>query len=142
MTSHPQPNPRPTIDAGDPARTSANRAVMAEFTRIMYEERDPATAFERFVSPDYIQHNPALPDGREAAVAFLAPLYGAPESRFDVQRMLVDGDLAAVHLRAHPAGRSPIAVADFYRLADGLIVEHWDAIQPVPQQSANDHPMF
>jgi predicted SnoaL-like aldol condensation-catalyzing enzyme len=25
---------------------------------------------------------------------------------------------------------------------DGMIVEHWDVIQPVPEQSQNPHPMF
>ena len=122
--------------------TATNRQVMLDFARVMYEQRDPAKAFALYVSPDYVQHNPMLPDGRDAAVAFLAPLYGAPESTFEVQRMLVDGDLVALHVRAHPAGRPLLAVADFYRLVDGLIVEHWDAIQPVPQESANDHPMF
>lgn len=124
------------------ASTEATRAVITEFARLMYDERNPAEAFDRFVAPDYIQHNPMVPDGRDAALAFLTPLYTNPDSRFDVQRMLVDGDLAAVHVRAHPAGRPLLAVADFYRVADGRIVEHWDAIQPVPAESANDHPMF
>ncbi|WP_375387049.1 nuclear transport factor 2 family protein [uncultured Amnibacterium sp.] len=126
----------------DPDATERNRGVIAEFARLMYDERRPADAFERFVAPDYVQHNPALPDGSAAAVAFLTPLYTAEGSTFEVQRILVDGDLAAIHVRAHPAGRPVLAVADLYRLEDGRIVEHWDAIQPVPEQSANDHPMF
>jgi predicted SnoaL-like aldol condensation-catalyzing enzyme len=122
--------------------TEANRAVIHEFARLMYEERDPAAAFGRFVSPEYVQHNPSLPDGRGAAVEFLTPLYTAPDARFEVRRVLVDGDLAAVHVRAQPVGRPLLAVADFYRLADGLIVEHWDVIQPVPVEAANDNTMF
>jgi predicted SnoaL-like aldol condensation-catalyzing enzyme len=121
--------------------TPNNREIMLRFTTALYVERNVAKAFE-LVSPNYIQHNPNLPDGKDAALAFLTTLYSAPESTFELQRMLVDGDLAAVHVRAHPVGRPPLAVAEFYRLADGLIVEHWDAIQPVPEESANDHPMF
>jgi predicted SnoaL-like aldol condensation-catalyzing enzyme len=34
------------------------------------------------------------------------------------------------------------AAADFFRLEDGKIVEHWDVLQPFPETSANDHPMF
>lgn len=135
MTPHTQSEESPEL-------TASNRAVMADFAHIMYEERDPAKAFGLYVSPGYVQHNPMLPDGPEAAVTFLGPMYRNPESTFEIQRMLVDGDLAAVHLRAHPAGRPVLAIADIYRLADGLIVEHWDAIQPLPQDSANDHPMF
>ena len=129
-------------DTDEHADTERNRDVIAAFAQLMYVERDPRTAFERYVAPDYTQHNPGLPDGAAPAVAFLTPLYTAEGSTFEVQRVLVDGDLAAIHVRAHPAGRPVLAVVDLYRLEDGLIVEHWDAIQPVPEQSANDHPMF
>lgn len=124
------------------SQTEQNREIIASFAQLMYVDRDPAAAFGRHVAPDYVQHNPGLPDGIDAAIAFLTPLYTAEGSTFEIQRILVDGDLAAIHVRAHPAGRPLLAVADFYRLEDGVIVEHWDAIQPVPEQSANDHPMF
>jgi predicted SnoaL-like aldol condensation-catalyzing enzyme len=32
--------------------------------------------------------------------------------------------------------------ADFFRLDSGKIVEHWDVMQPFPESSVNDHPMF
>jgi len=122
--------------------TEQNRAVVMRFAQLLYTQRDPASAFAQCVAANYIQHNPALADGREAAVAFLTPLYTAAGATFEVQRILVDRNLAALHIRAHPVGRPVLAVADFYRLDGGLIVEHWDAIQPVPERSANDHPMF
>jgi predicted SnoaL-like aldol condensation-catalyzing enzyme len=118
------------------------RALVTEFARIFYTERDPRTAFERFVSADYIQHNPGLPDGPEAAVEGLEPKFRAEGARFEVQRILVDGDLAVVHLKASRPGAADTAVADFYRIRDGRLVEHWDVLQPVPPVSANDHPMF
>jgi predicted SnoaL-like aldol condensation-catalyzing enzyme len=119
-----------------------NRRLVTEFARIFYTERDPRTAFERFVSPDYIQHNPGLPDGPEAAVEGLEPKFQADGARFEAQRILVDGDLAVVHLKASRPGAPDTAVADFYRMRDGRLVEHWDVLQPVPPVSANDHPMF
>lgn len=122
--------------------TNDNRELVTEFARIFYTERDPRTAFARFVSPGYIQHNPGLPDGPDGAVAGLEPKFQADGARFEVQRILVDGDLAVVHLKASIPGARPTAVADFYRIADGLLVEHWDVLQPVPAESANAHPMF
>jgi len=118
------------------------RAIVTEFARIFYTERDPRTAFARFVAPDYIQHNPGLPDGPAAAVEGLEPKFQAEGARFEVQRILVDGDLAVVHLKASRPGAPDTAVADFYRIRDGRLVEHWDVLQPVPPTSANDHPMF
>ena len=124
------------------SETDANRAVVEEFARLFYTERDVPKAFEAYVAEDYIQHNPRFPDGRDAAIEGLTGMFSAPGSVFDIKRILVDGNLAAVHLRAHPEGRPPLAVADFYRLENGKIVEHWDAIQPIPEESNNDHPMF
>ena len=119
-----------------------NRELITEFARIFYTERDPRTAFARFVAPGYIQHNPGLPDGPEAAAEGLAPKFRAEGARFDIQRILVDGDLAVVHVKASRPGVPDTAVADFYRIEGDRLVEHWDVLQPVPPSSANDHPMF
>ncbi|MHC5794787.1 nuclear transport factor 2 family protein [Lacisediminihabitans sp. FW035] len=122
--------------------TAGNRAIIEHFARLFYTERDVPAAFSRFVAMDYVQHNPGIGDGREAAIAFLAPMFSADGASFEVQRIVVDGDLAAIHLRAQPPGRPELAVADFYRLADGLIVEHWDVLQPVPESTTGGHGMF
>lgn len=119
-----------------------NRELMTDFARIFYTERDPRAAFDRYVAPGYTQHNPGLPDGPEAAVDGLEPKFQAEGARFEIQRILVDGDLAVVHLKASRPGAPDTAVADFYRIEDGRIVEHWDVLQPVPSTSANAHPMF
>jgi hypothetical protein len=55
------------------ARTAATRAVITRFVHRFYLDRDVAGAFEEFVAPDYIQHNPGIADGRDAAVERLAP---------------------------------------------------------------------
>ena len=34
------------------------------------------------------------------------------------------------------------AIVDIFRVEHGKIAEHWDVIQPVPEQSANDNTMF
>jgi predicted SnoaL-like aldol condensation-catalyzing enzyme len=125
------------------SETERNRAIITAFADQFYGRRDVAGAFEKFVVPDYIQHNPGLPDGRDAAVAALAPKFATPGAQFDVKRIIVDGDMAVIHLhgRTDPATAGG-AVADIYRLKDSRIVEHWDVIQPIPATARNPHPMF
>ncbi|MFM6931684.1 MAG: nuclear transport factor 2 family protein [Novosphingobium sp.] len=120
-----------------------NRGIIEDFARLFYVERDVRQAFETYVAPDYVQHNPGVPDGRDAAIALLQPMFSDRNHSFEVRKIIVDGDLAAIHILAKPdpAARGA-AVADFYRLKDGKIVEHWDVIQPLPEKSANAHPMF
>ena len=122
--------------------SSANRELVEEFARMFYVERDVAGAFTRFVAPDYVQHNPNILDGRDAAIAALREKFASPDAGFEIQRILVDGDLAVVHVRATRIGAPDAAVADFYRLADGLLVEHWDVLQSVPDGTVNPAPMF
>jgi len=120
-----------------------NRAAFERFVEIFYTQKRVREAFDFLVAEDYRQHNPTIPDGPEAAVRMLTPKFdGSPDSRFEVQRILVDGDLALVHVRASGPGRPDAAVADIYRFENGRIVEHWDVLQPVPQDPVHDHPMF
>ncbi|GHF16006.1 nuclear transport factor 2 family protein [Pseudolysinimonas yzui] len=119
-----------------------NRAIVTEFARLFYTERDVPTAFATYVVEDYIQHNPSVPDGRAAAVAMLADKFATPGAAFDIQRILVDGDFALIHVKATFPGNPVAAVADIYRLEGGKVVEHWDVLQRMPDEVANNHPMF
>ncbi len=124
------------------ATTAATRTVLKRFVQVFYVEREVRRAFETFVAPDYIQHNPGIADGREAAVAALEPMFANPESNFDLKRMLVDGEYGVIQLHGYRTGQRGGAVMDMYRVADGKIVEHWDVIQEVPDTARNDHPLF
>jgi predicted SnoaL-like aldol condensation-catalyzing enzyme len=122
-----------------------NRAIIEKFADLFYRQKNVAEAFATYVAPDYVQHNPGLTDGRDAAIAALTPLFAREDHAFMVERILVDGDFAAIHIRVTsptPPGTHGAAVVDLYRLAHGKIVEHWDVIQLVPEKSANAHPMF
>ena len=120
-----------------------DRAAFAEFCDLFYTRKRVADAFALLVGDDYIQHNPNVPDGPAAAIAMLTPKFdGSPDASFEIQRMIVDGDLAMVHVKASRPGEPDAAVADIYRFEDGRIVEHWDVLQQVPEHAAHDHPMF
>ena len=123
--------------------TESNRRIVEQFVDAFYRRKNVREAFMSFVAVDYVQHNPTIADGREAAIAALEPMFSRPEAQFDVKRILVDGNLAAVHLHGRPSADAPGgAVVDLFRLEGGKIVEHWDVLQPMPSHAANAHPMF
>jgi predicted SnoaL-like aldol condensation-catalyzing enzyme len=125
------------------SRTEANRAIIADFAHRFYDLRDVRGAFERYVAPDYIQHNANILDGREAAIAALEPMFTAPGSHFEIKRIIVDGDMAVIHLHGRAGAVSDGGtVADIYRLKGGKIVEHWDILQPIAAKTLNPHPYF
>ena len=66
-----------------------------------------------------------------------------PQLSVEFYRTAAEGDLVVTHslLKTSPEDRGT-AAADFFRLEDSKLVEHWDVIQPVPENAANEHPVF
>ena len=103
-------------------------------------------AFDRideFVAADVIQHNPNLPNGREALREFWSGFLGAmPDARIEVVRTISDGTFVWEHaLFARGPDDPGIVAVDIYRIEDGLIVEHWDVVQEVPAETASGNHM-
>jgi len=120
------------------------KQVATEFMTRFYIKKDVRGAFEAWVDPGYIQHNPNARTGRDAAIAFLEPfIAGHPEVRYDIKRVIADGNLVAVHSwgRFSEADRG-VAVVDILRIEGCRVMEHWDVVQPVPETSANTNGMF
>lgn len=106
--------------------------------------RDVKGAFEKYLHPNYRQHNPTAPDGRDAAIKGLSAFVAAcPELRYDIKQMFQDGDTVAVfaHVTKQRSDRGS-AVVDILRFEGDVVVEHWDVIQPVPETAANNNGMF
>ncbi len=98
-----------------------------------------SSAVDRFISADYIQHNPSVEPGRDSLKAFLDTIRAqTPQAVHEVKRAFVDGDHVIVHyhVRRWP-GDSGWAVIDIFRVADGLVVEHWDVMQDVVEGGPN-----
>ena len=121
-----------------------NRAQFERFIDLFYRQGAIREAFETCVAENYIQHNPQAGDGRDGAIAFLEGMLATmPGASIDVKRVLVDGDLCAVHSNFKPSPEEPgFAEIDIFRIENGKIAEHWDVMQPVPAESTNSNGMF
>ena len=122
---------------------SANKAAVLAFYEKGLNQKD-ADAALKYVGDRYVQHNPNAADGPEGFRKFIAFLRDKfPQSRSEIKRVFTDGDYVILHVHAvrQPGDRGS-AIIDIFRLEQGKIVEHWDAVQPIPEQSANSNGMF
>jgi predicted SnoaL-like aldol condensation-catalyzing enzyme len=127
----------------DTAQEEANRKLVVEFYDKVFNQHMVAEGAAVLIE-DYKQHNPHVPDGKEPFVSYFTQFFkDSPEARAKVVRSAADGDLVWLH--NHSISNSEDhgdAIVDIFRVKDGMIVEHWDVIQPVPEASANENTMF
>lgn len=129
--------------ARDTVREEANRQLVLDFYERFFNRHETAAA-AAVVAEDYIQHNPAVPDGKAPFVGFFTGYFqDNPQSRARIVRSAADGDLVYLHVHSsNGAADRGQAVIDIFRVQDGMIVEHWDVIQDVPAEAANANTMF
>ncbi len=93
------------------------------------------------VAKDYIQHNPVAQDGREGLIQFSHYLSEQKTPiKINTARVLREGNLVVVHSEYITGGKK--AVFDLFRVDNGQFVEHWDAIQDVPEKSVSGRSMI
>lgn len=112
-----------------------------EFVVDFYVDNNITKAFTTYVSEGYIQHNPFIPDGRDAVIAILGS-FPPPVVPTVIVHQLFQNNIGVVHHKDITPGQPITAVADFYRYNGSCIVEHWDVIQSVPANATNPHPLF
>ena len=109
------------------------------------EGKNPAQAFARFVAHDFIEHKPDVSDPtRDGSATYLEKLMmELPAATWEVVRTIAEDDLVFLHARFVPAPGAPAyAIADIFRLKEGLIVEHWDVVAGPPASPENPNSRF
>lgn len=115
-----------------------NAATVVDFFQTLMNEHDFAAIKQRYGSIRYTQHNRAIPDQIDGLLGYVKTLVGRfPDYGFDVKRIVASGDIVVLHSHAtlkakHRGDESKgFIITDTFRLENGQLAEHWDAIQAV-----------
>jgi predicted SnoaL-like aldol condensation-catalyzing enzyme len=120
-----------------------NKKNAIAFYKTAYEG-NPREAIERYVGSTYIQHNPDVANGAEGFITYFERMdMEYPQKSIEFVRCIAEGDLVSLHTHQVWPGNEEYVTMDFFRFDDkGKICEHWDAIQKIPEKSANPNTMY
>ncbi len=123
-------------------KTDENEAIVTGFVNdiLVNGQFDKIT---NYISGTYLQHNPNVGDGLDGLGAFVGYLQENNISfRYTkVHNVVAEGNFVMVQNEGEFGGK-PTAFYDLFRVENGMIVEHWDTVQEIPEQMAHDNGMF
>jgi predicted SnoaL-like aldol condensation-catalyzing enzyme len=141
----PNPSGRTLTDGttaiDDIDKTETNKAQVRRLFDVLIHgtPEQVGAAVQANFSPDYKQHNPAAADGLQG---FMAAMPSEQWVFKKQHKVLGEGNFVLSISEGTHKGE-PAAFYDLVRLENGVIVEHWDVIQPVPFRNlANSNTMF
>ena len=120
-----------------------NKQNAISFYKMAFEG-NPKKATELYVGSEYIQHNPLVGDGIQPFIDYfdrMAKEY--PHKSIEFVRSIAEGELVSLHTHQTWPDNDEYVTMDFFRFdANGKIVEHWDAMQQIPKESAHTNTMY
>ncbi|MEL6613959.1 MAG: nuclear transport factor 2 family protein [Bacteroidota bacterium] len=100
---------------------AAAKALVLEYTKQVLQQGDHEK-LGAFVTDSLLQHAPQIAHGRAGLASWLT---SEEAGRYEMMFQLIgQGDFVVTYGKRHAGGRD-IAAFDLYRVANGLIVEHW-----------------
>jgi len=117
--------------------TLTNKQRVLSFYKLIVGQRR-AELIPEFVREDYIQHNPTVKQGSAGITEMINYLKTLPPppvgAKSPIIRAIQEGDLVTTHLDIVFMGKRMVVI-DLFKLKDGMLAEHWDVIQDMPDQT-------
>lgn len=119
----------------------ANIKLVVHAMDLIFNKRDYEAA-EKLWSPDYVQRSIFVPPGKNGLFGFLPTLPDGVKWESDIA--VANDDVVFVHTRLQVPGKPTFIAGDWFRIKDGLSVEHWDVMQDevTKAESRSKRPMF
>ena len=123
-------------------QTETNKQIAITAYQRIFGDLD-ITGVDEYLSKDFIQHNPTLPDGPEGVEGVIQMLLsqGVPKQKVIFKHVVAEDDIVILHTRTEMGGKGWRFI-DIYRIENGKLAEHWDAMMQMPDAPANNNPMF
>ena len=122
--------------------------VVNAFDKMAFFDHHPTEAILKYVSPDFIEHDPHIAGGGRAGVLeYFSKGHrdwsATTTLRDTIDRTISEGDLVVImhHVTTSPQDPGTLWI-DISRVKDGLIVEHWAVGQPIPTDSKNPNTIY
>ncbi|MCG5451524.1 nuclear transport factor 2 family protein [Micromonospora hortensis] len=119
--------------------TTENKSIVGRALAGLVDTGDVDT-LASYLSEDFTHHRSDSTTSTRAQwlAAVRTALGPTAGMRVDILHLLADGDHVVVHSRRRlPDGGPQIVVVDILRVADGLIAEVWEVIEPAAHTAAN-----
>ncbi len=121
-------------------KTEENKALIRNLIKdALMPGGDPSKIGDYISSETYIQHNKDVPDGLEHFQK-LASDPNRPLNYEEIVLLVGQGNFVATLCKANwNDGKinQDYAQVDIFRIENGKVVEHWDNVEPVPENDVN-----
>ena len=118
-----------------------NKEIVITAITAVFVNKD-ITAFDKYFSENYIQHNPQLPNGTAVLKQFIPTL--SDTFGYEPGVVTESGDIIMIHGRYEGWGGKNMIAVDIFRVENRKIAEHWDVMQEeiTADKTASGNAMF
>lgn len=114
---------------------AAHKDLVRDFYQAFYNSKD-FTRARTMLTENFINHHPGVSIGRDNTIRGFQEQIADhfPEFSLEIRRIVAEGDFVWTHGLIRLTADKPAAISvDIWRIADGLLAEHWDVGQSIPE---------